>query len=127
MAMANELLDTNILIDFLRNRPEAIDYFTQISLPSISAITVAELFAGVRGSEEAILKDFINVLNVIDVDSEIAEKGGLYRRDYGRSHGVDLNDAMIAATAEVKSKTLVTLNKKHFPMISKVTVPYRKA
>lgn len=56
--MANELLDTNILIDVLRNRREAVEYFTELSFPSVSAITVAELFAGVRSDEEAIVRNF---------------------------------------------------------------------
>ncbi len=124
--MANELLDTNILIDFLRSKPEALNYYSSLSAPSISVITVAELFAGVRSQEEKILRMFLRTLNVIDVSSEIAEKGGYFRRDYAKSHGVDLNDAMIAATAEIESKTLVTFNKKHFPMLTNVIVPYQR-
>ena len=61
---------------------------------------------------------------MIEVSSAIAEKGGLYRRDFGKSHGVDLIDSIIAATAELEEKNLVTRNKKHFPMLSKVVVPY---
>ncbi|MGD2294544.1 MAG: hypothetical protein PVF22_01745 [Candidatus Aminicenantes bacterium] len=45
-------------------------------------------------------------------------------RKYGKSHNVDLIDALIAATAEAYSMTLVTLNIKHYPMLRKVTVPY---
>jgi predicted nucleic acid-binding protein len=50
----------------------------------------------------------------------------LYRRDYGKSHGVGLADALIAATAELNQATLVTLNQKHFPMIIDIMVPYQK-
>ena len=124
--MANELLDTNILIDLLRNKTEAVNYFTGLSVPSVSAITVAELFAGVRSNEEVIVKNFVKTLNVIDISAEIAEKNGFYRRDFGKSHGVDLNDAIIAATAEIEVKTLVTFNKKHFPMLKNILVPYQR-
>jgi len=37
-----------------------------------------------------------------------------------------LADALIAATADVKQATLVTLNKKHFPMLQDISVPYHK-
>ncbi len=53
--------------------------------------------------------------------------GGLFRRTFLKSHDVGIADAVIAATAEVESATLATLNKKHFPMLSKVIVPYRKS
>jgi predicted nucleic acid-binding protein len=51
---------------------------------------------------------------------------GLWRRDFGPSHGVGLADAVIAATAAEKGATLVTTNRKHFPMLTSVLVPYRK-
>jgi predicted nucleic acid-binding protein len=37
-----------------------------------------------------------------------------------------LADALIAATATVQQATLITLNKRHFPMIRNIQVPYRK-
>ena len=92
----------------------------------ISTITIAELFAGVRdGEERRLLERFILAFKVIPVDDDIAKKGGLYRRDYGASHGIGLADALIAATAETKKATLVTLNQRHFPM-SSVSVPFQK-
>jgi hypothetical protein len=62
----------------------------------------------------------------VPVDEAVAIKGGLYRRDYGKSHGVGLADALIAAATETRAATLVTLKKKHFPMLSSVIVPYNK-
>jgi len=55
---------------------------------------------------------------------EIGVTGGLYRRDYRKSHETGLADALIAATARLHSLTLVTLNKKHFPMLTSIIVPY---
>jgi predicted nucleic acid-binding protein len=45
---------------------------------------------------------------------------------YGKSHGVGLVDALIAATAKLHGYRLVTLNKKHFPMLDNVLIPYQK-
>jgi len=91
-------------------------------------MTVAELFAGVReGQERKVLENALKVCTQIEIDSEIATLGGLYRRDYGKSHGVGLVDALIAATAKLHGYRLVTLNHKHFPMLDKVLVPYYKS
>jgi predicted nucleic acid-binding protein len=124
----NLLIDTDVLIDYLTAREEAVAFLESQLLPMfISSITVAELYAGVReGKERVILDDFIVAFEVVPLTTDIAQKGGLYRRDYGKSHGVGLADSIIAATAEVKNITLVTLNQKHFPMITNLLVPYRK-
>ena len=73
------------------------------------------------------MEQFVSAFQMVPVDDVIAAAGGLIRRDYGKSHGVGLADAIIAATAEVRKANLVTLNRKHFPMLANVIVPYQKA
>jgi predicted nucleic acid-binding protein len=46
----------------------------------ISAITVAELYAGVRDQERRQLAEFISLFDVIPVTHAIAESGGLYNQ-----------------------------------------------
>ncbi|HEY0097909.1 MAG TPA: type II toxin-antitoxin system VapC family toxin [Pyrinomonadaceae bacterium] len=123
------LIDTDVLIDYLRGQAEAVSYLESLTEPLlISAITVAELFAGVReGTERVALEQFVSAFNVIPIDDAIAANGGLIRRDYRKSHGVGLADAIIASTAEFTKADLVTLNKKHFPMLSNVVTPYHKS
>jgi predicted nucleic acid-binding protein len=122
------LIDTDVRIDYLRGRAEAISYLESLTEPLlISAITVAELYAGVREGEERIASEqFISIFDVIPVDDSIAANGGLIRGDYGKSHGVGLADAIIASTAEFRKAALVTLNKKHFPTLSNVVTPSHK-
>jgi predicted nucleic acid-binding protein len=122
------LLDTDILVDYFRGRIEALAFLRARSEPIlISAITVAELYAGVReGEERRGVEQFLDLLEIIPVDAEIARKGGLYCRDYGPSHGVGLADALIAATAALHQAKLVTLNARHFPMVE-VEVPYARS
>jgi len=122
------LFDTDVIVDYLRGRKEAVVFLEQLTAPIlISTITVAELYAGVRdGDEREALELFFQAFEIVDVDEAIARKGGLFRRDYGASHGVGLADALIAATATIIEATLVTLNKRHFPMIRNIQVPYRK-
>jgi len=122
------LIDTDVIIDYLRDRPEAVFYLENLTdLLLISAVTVAELYAGVRaGGERKALDSFIQAFEIVAVNEEIAVRGGLYRRDYSKSHNIGLADALIAATADSRNVELVTLNKKHFPMLSNVIVPYQK-
>jgi hypothetical protein len=65
-------------------------------------------------------------VRIVPLDDKTAELGGLWLRDYSKSHGVGLADALIAATAKLRGCTLVTLNTKHFPMLTRVLSPYQK-
>ena len=122
------LFDTDVLIDYLRGRAEAISYIESCSERlMVSVISIAELYAGVReGKERRALTGFLSAFETLLLDQATAEKGGLYRRDYGKSHNTGLADALIAATAEVQQAQLITLNHKHFPMLKDVLVPYQK-
>ena len=122
------LFDTDVCIDYLRGIEPAVTYVESLADPILlSTISVAELYAGVReGSEREALTSFIAAWEIVPVDEAIAIQGGLFRRDYGKSHQIGLADALIAATAELRNASLVTLNKKHFPMLSTVTIPYTK-
>jgi len=126
--MSGMLLDTNILIDYLRDIPQAVAYLESITgQMRISALTVAELHAGARNdSERQQLREFAGAFEVIPADAIICEMGGDFRFKYSPSHGIDLIDGIIAATAVVHELPLVTLNKKHFPMLANVITPYRR-
>jgi len=88
---------------------------------------VAELYAGVKGdAERAALDDFVSLFDVVPVDGEIARAAGLYKRAWGKSHGVGLADAILAATAEAEHAELKTLNTKHYPMLKDLPPAYRK-
>ena len=122
------LLDTDVLIDFLRGQVDAVAFLgkTRRAL-RVSSATVAELYVGVReGEEREVLDRFLELMDVIAITPTIAKQAGLWRRDYGKTHGTGLLDALIAACASISGSTLVTLNEKHFPMLEAVLVPYRK-
>jgi predicted nucleic acid-binding protein len=117
------LLDTDVLVEYLCGRPEAIEYLE--GLGSDLFVSVAELFSGVKGDqEERSLEQFLLAFTALPVTEGVARLGGLYRRDFRPSHGTGLADALIAATAEENGVDLVTLNRRHFPMVRKVTIPY---
>ena len=125
------LVDTDVWIDFLRGIPQAVAFVSKLPNDvAISSISVAELYAGVRdGVESQALKDLLDTLEIIDLNRDIAQAGGLIRREHGKTHGVGLNDALIAATAVNRNACLHTLNVKHYPSLRKnqVAQPYRKS
>ncbi len=122
------LLDTDVLVDFFRGHSKAVAFVNAHSARIIlSSIVVAELYAGVKGEvEQAALEDFVSLFRVVSVRAEIAKAGGLYKRDYGKSHGVGLADAILAATAEAENAELKTLNTKHYPMLKGLKPAYKK-
>ena len=119
------LINTDILIDCLRGRAEALFFIEQLSAPQyISAVSVAELYAGVREAERVDLDAFLAAFRVVAVSEDIARAGGLHRRDAGGIHGTGLVDGIIAATSASLGTRLATLNARHFPMLRDVLVPY---
>jgi predicted nucleic acid-binding protein len=127
--MSNAILvDTDVLIDFLRGNDKAITFIDDFSPHIIlSPIVVAELYAGVKGTNElSVLDNFVSLFRIVPIDSDIVKSGGLYKRDFGRSHGVRLADAILAATADKENAELKTLNVKHYPMIKGLKPAYKK-
>jgi predicted nucleic acid-binding protein len=122
------LPDTDVLVDFFRGHVKAVAFINNHSDRIIlSSIVVAELFAGVKGSaEQAALEAFVSVFRVIPVNGEIAKAGGLYKSELGKSYGIGLADAILAATAEAENAELKTLNIKHYPMLKGLTPGYKK-
>ncbi|MBN2232718.1 MAG: type II toxin-antitoxin system VapC family toxin [Deltaproteobacteria bacterium] len=122
------LVDTDVLIDFLRGNERAIAFIEEYA-PHImlSAIVVAELYAGVKGANElSVLDNFISFFRVVPIDNELAKAGGLYKRDFGESHDVGLADAILAATAVREDAELKTLHVRHYPMVKDLKPAYIK-
>ncbi len=122
------LLDTDILVDFFRGHSKAAAYVNAHSARIIlSSIVVAELYAGVKGdAEQVVLDNFVSLFRVVPVSTEIAKSGGIYKRDYAKSHSVGLADAILVATAEAENAELKTLNTKHYPMLRDLRPAYNR-
>jgi predicted nucleic acid-binding protein len=120
------LLDTTILIDYLRGREEARSLLeAQTEKHSISVVTILELYAGLRGRrDEQLTEQLLSQMNPLPVTPDIAKRAGVFVRVYQAGHGVAGIDALIAATAEHHGLRLATLNVKHFPMFPKLKRAY---
>ena len=118
------ILDTDILIWILRKNKEIKNKLIKATLETdgglyITPIQIAEIYAGIRPSEEKIIKKFLNSFNIIPIDVQIGELAGRFINQYRKSHSVEIADAIIAAASIVNNFKLWTLNKKHYPMIKK--------
>ena len=123
-----KVVDTDVLIDFLRGLSPAVDFVTcHADAIVISSISVAELYAGVRVHERETLDTFLALFPIAPIDHQLARVAGLLRRDYGPSHGLRLADAVIAATAQQRNAELVTMNVRHFPMFPDLAPPYTRS
>lgn len=126
--MERSLFDTDIIIDYLRGDKKAVQFFDSFEGEfCVSAITIAELYSGVKGDEEEKdLNYFLSLFGVYPVNNEIAIAGGRLRNKWYESHGMGLADALIAATAGIHGMKLISLNKKYFGMLDNLEVPYKK-
>ncbi len=93
--------------------------------PSISVVSITELYAGARSvAEEDRIARLLSGMRALPVTADIARSAGQLSKHYRASHGVDDFDALIAATAEHHGLALATLNVKHFPMFPRLAAPY---
>ncbi len=120
------LLDTSVLIDYLRGRPDAVNLVHSLTeLPTSSEVCRVELLQGLRANEEQDAAELIAAIDWIPVVEPVAARAGELGRRWRRSHsGIGVADLIIAASAELTDATLLTLNVKHFPMIDGLRTAY---
>lgn len=123
------LVDTDVLIDFLRGQKQAVAFFKSASdAICFSAITVAEVYSGIRSTrEETELDRLFSLFPVLPATREIARLAGQLVGQYGKSHSVEIPDAIIAASTMVSDAELQTLNVRHYPMLKNLAPPYKKS
>jgi len=115
------LLDTSVIIDALnykRGRREFLAQRNQAGdILACSAISVAEVYAGMMPHEAEATDEFFQGLECIEISEEIARQAGCLKYEWARK-GITLviPDAIIAAVALSLNLTLATDNSKDFPM-----------
>ena|SRR3954449_6944763 len=119
--MAVYLLDTDIIIDTLNGKRRRYHLLTDLledgHLLACCAINVTEVYAGMRPGEESRTEEFLESLRYYPITSPVARIAGLLKRDFSKK-GVTLSatDTIIAAVALDYGLTLITANRKHYPM-----------
>ena len=114
------LLDTDVMVWHLRGHEPTEAILRQIEEEqplACSALSVLEVWAGVRAQEEGVTRRFLETLYQVPADGVVAVAAAEYWRDF-RARGVTLGraDALIAATARTLDLVLVTYNRDHYPM-----------
>lgn len=122
------MIDTDVLIEYLRGNDQAAKFLESLEGDLIiSAISVAELVSGVENSEEMeALDQFMLAFQTIPIDDALARQAGLIRQEVHPKHRVGLADALIAATALEFGAELFTFNRRHYPMVEEVSLPYNR-
>ena len=113
------LLDTDIVIDFLRRRHYArklLEDWAGEGLLAISTLTHLEIYQGMKAGEEEATNLFLDGLISVAVDVPIARRAGRVLAEL-RSKGVTvgIGDVIIAATAFQLNAPLLTNNIEHYP------------
>lgn len=116
--MRQIVVDTDVLILHLRGNEAAGKVLREAAMESLlccSAITIGEIYAGMKEEEREKTEKLLDSLVVIDVDRNVAALAGHYRRTI-KSHQLELDDCLIAATCTIRKAALITGNIKHYPM-----------
>lgn len=123
--MKKILLDTSVLIDFLRRKDRSDALLSKISSNDfyISIVTHTELYSGksVWEKKEARreLEKFLSIIKVLPLITEISQIAGKIK---AYNNDRTILDCIIAGTAIYHKLDLATLNTKDFEKIKGITL-----
>lgn len=120
LGVAGVLFDSDVIIEILRGRAAVVEAARALESSGVptycSAVAWAEVYAGLRPGEEPLTRAFFEARGEVVLDAAAGRRAGAYLALYGRSHAVEIADAMVAAAAATAGLHLWTLNRKHYPM-----------
>ena len=136
----NFLLDTNAVSEWVKPRPNAglIRWMESADEDRLflSVITLAELRYGVERmpvcARRSRLDRWVGLelpqrfeRRIVSVDREVADAWGkVVAESESRGRPMSTIDAVLAATAQVHSFTIVTRNVSHFPVLKTLLTPW---
>jgi predicted nucleic acid-binding protein len=115
------LLDTTVLVDVLRGRKSRRSLLAELvaggHVLATAAINVAEVYAVMRPGEETKTEVFLSSLDCYPMTGAIARRAGSLKSAWARKgKTISLPDMMVAATALEHGLSLMTDNRKDFPL-----------
>ncbi|MBN1664228.1 MAG: type II toxin-antitoxin system VapC family toxin [Deltaproteobacteria bacterium] len=119
------LCDTNVIIEVLKKNAIVIQTLEKIGLDkiSISVVTAMELYYGALNKTELKkIKLHLSSIRIFHIDEEISITAAELIERYAKSHGLQIPDALIAATSLSHNLKLYTGNKKDFVFIEKISL-----
>ena len=119
--MSTPFFDTNIIIDWLQDRPGAASELERYSRHRISRIVWTEVIAGEPLETRRKVQDLLSPFEIVELDARIGDAAA----DIRYRTRMKLLDAMILATAQVNGAILITRNTEDFPAnMPGIRVPY---
>jgi predicted nucleic acid-binding protein len=113
-------LDSTVIIDALRGRAAAgrLAALRRTGTePWVCAISVEEIWRGLRPEEEPVARRMFNGLRMAPLGAAEGVRAGTWRREYAhRGHTLHQADCLIAAAAVGIGAALATANTGDFPM-----------
>lgn len=114
-------IDSDILIWHLRGERRAATLLRALSGERgvelwIGALQRAEIVFFMRPDEAPGTMSFLSRFQTAPVTREIVDDAGELYRKWHPTHGIDVNDAILAATAAATGGKIYTQNLKHYPM-----------
>ncbi len=120
--MTDIYFDTNIIIDALARRPEALTELRRANRPWISRMTWIEVLAGVPAPARVETEHYLAHYSIRELSPEIARRAADLRF---HKRSLKLPDAVIFASAQEHRAILVTRNTKDFPAsMPGIRIPY---
>ena len=119
------LMDTDVLIWYLRGNKEAYKLIHSLPHICISSVTYMELVQGMRNKDELrTLQKTLKQWNVktIYVNEEISAKAMFYVEQHFLSHSMQLADALIGATAIAYGNPVLTGDDKHYKVLKDLKI-----
>jgi len=117
------LIDTDVLVWYMRGNEKAKHLIKNTNGFSISVVTYIELGQGLRNKRElSVLRNSFKGWNatIIYINEEISTKAMFLVEQYFLSHSMQLADALIGATSLIYGLPLLTANTKHYKIIKNI-------
>ncbi|MDQ2693927.1 MAG: type II toxin-antitoxin system VapC family toxin [Pseudomonadota bacterium] len=119
------LVDTDVLIWYLRGCPKAAQLLDSLAELKLSAVTYIELAQGCRNKQELgrLKRDFTRrKATILPITEAISNRAIALIEQHALTGGLQLADALIAATALEHALILVTANTRHFRPIPGLSI-----
>jgi len=114
-------VDADVLIWHLRGQRKALNFLRKLRDDGeyelwTGAMQRAEVVFFMRPEEEEATLLFLSQFKTAVVDQEIVDRASVLYRQWHPSHGIDANDALLAAVGMQSGGRIYCLNTKHYPM-----------
>lgn len=119
------MLDTNIIIDYLKQKPDVVSFIEKYGKGNIvlSPFVVMEIYQGVLNKEDLNrTRKKLKGFTTLTIDQAIIDLALQIQQQYVLSHHLGIPDTLIAATALIYDLELITYNLKDFHFIPTLKV-----